>query len=73
MPLQPSADRYETLLNVIKFFDLKEGSGHAPLKLYLCDWGYNTARARADALANPLVELIDAPTFSSLVDRFVIR
>jgi hypothetical protein len=35
-------------------------------KLYLVDWGYNTAAERARAVANPRISVIDISGFKEL-------
>lgn len=37
-------------------------------QLYLVDWGYNTPAERADAAAQPRVEVIDVKQFRALMD-----
>ncbi len=36
-------------------------------KLYLVDWGYNTAKERQRAAANPRIQLLDVAQFADLL------
>lgn len=64
-------DRYETLMSVLsqrQAAQLKQGSsGLENVRLYLADWGYNTAEQRAAALRNPDISVIDQQQFAALV------
>lgn len=61
-------DRYICLKQVLATPYLKENT-----KLYLVDYGYNTAEERAEAAANPDITVIDGKAFSKLLRKFCVR
>lgn len=46
---------------------LKSPEAAGTWQLFLVDWGYNTRAERADAAANPGVELIGVERFAGLL------
>jgi hypothetical protein len=68
-------DRYETLLGVLRHRqEMSNTAGDIDqtlrnVRLYLADWGYNTAAQRQAAQKHPNIEVIDRKDFHDLAKR----
>lgn len=63
-------DRYETLLNIQCQLRNNARQTAPNLRLYLADWGYNTASQQTEARENPDIVLISDKSFLSMMTQY---